>query len=69
MSRKTIGYGLLIIGILAFAVSLSADLLGFGSGPHQFVLSQIGWRQWLVAGIGFIIAVVGLFLSLQRKKL
>jgi hypothetical protein len=68
MSRKTIGFSLLIIGILVFAVSLSADLLGIGSGSNQIVWSQIGWRQWLGAGIGFIIAVVGVFLSLQRKK-
>jgi hypothetical protein len=68
MSRKTIGYGLLIIGILVFVVSLSADLLGIGSGSHQIVWSEIGWHQWLGAGIGFIIAAVGVFLSLQRKK-
>lgn len=67
MSRKTIGYGLLIIGILVIVGSLAADLLGLGSGPHQIVLSQIGWHQWLAAGVGLIIAVVGLFLSLQRK--
>jgi hypothetical protein len=68
MSRKNIGYGLVIIGILVFAVSLSADLLGIGSGSNQSGWNQIGWRQWLGAGIGFIIAVVGVFLSLQRKK-
>ena len=68
MSRKNIGYGLLILGILVFVVSLSADLLGIGSGPHQTGWSQIGWIQWLGAGIGLVIAVVGVFLSLQRKK-
>jgi hypothetical protein len=68
MSRKTIGYGLLIIGILVFVVSLSADLLGIGSGSHQIVWSEIGWHQWLGAGIGLVIAVVGVYLSLQRKK-
>ena len=68
MSRKNIGYGLLILGILVFVVSLSADLLGIGSGTHQIDWSSIGWQQWLGVGIGFIIAVVGVFLSLQRKK-
>ena len=68
MSRKNIGYGLLIIGILVLAVSLSADLLGIGSGSNQTGWSQIGWIQWLGAGIGLVIAVVGVFLSLQRKK-
>ena len=63
MSKNTIGYGLLIIGILIIAGSLSADLLGLGSGSNA-----IGWKQWLGAGIGFVIAAVGGFLSLQRKK-
>jgi hypothetical protein len=63
MSKKNIGFGLIIIGILVLAVSLSADLLELGSGGNA-----IGWKQWLGAGIGFIIAVVGVFLSLQRKK-
>ena len=63
MTKKNIGLGLIIIGILLLAVSLSADLLGLGSGS-----SVIGWKQWLGAGIGFIIAAVGIFLSLQRKK-
>jgi hypothetical protein len=68
MSRKTISYSLIIAGILILAVSLSADLLGLGSGAHQFVLSQIGWHQWLGAGIGLVIAAAGVFLALQRKK-
>jgi hypothetical protein len=68
MSRKNIGYGLVIIGILVFAVSLSADLLGIGSGSSQTGWNQIGWRQWLGAGIGFIIAVVGIFISLTKKE-
>jgi len=63
MSKKNIGFGLIIIGILILAGSLSADLLGLGSDTNT-----IGWLQWLGAGIGFIIAVVGVFLSLQRKK-
>jgi hypothetical protein len=67
MSRKTIGYSMLIIGILIFVVSLAADYIGLGSGSNQLGLSQIGWRQWLAAGVGFVIAVVGVFLSLQRK--
>jgi hypothetical protein len=61
MSKKYIGFGLIIIGILVLAGSLSADLLGLGHSP-------IGWIQWLGAGIGFIIAVVGIFISLTKKE-
>jgi uncharacterized membrane protein len=67
MSRKNIGYGLLVVGILVIAVSLLADLLGIGSGAHKLVLSQIGWHQWLGAAIGLVIAAVGVFLSFRRK--
>ncbi len=63
MSRKIISYGLIIAGILILAGSLSADLLGIGSDT-----SKIGSLQLLGAGIGLVIAVAGLFLSLQRKK-
>jgi len=63
MSKKNMGYGLIIIGILILVLSLSADLLGLGSGGNA-----IGWKQWLGAGIGLILAAVGVFLSLQRKK-
>jgi hypothetical protein len=63
MSRNTISYGLLIIGILVLAGSLAADLLGLGSSP-----GGIGWKQWLGAGIGFIITAVGVYLYLQSKE-
>jgi hypothetical protein len=63
MSRKNISMGLMIAGILILAVSLSADYLGLGTSGGYY----IGWKQWLGAGIGFVIAVAGGFLFLQRK--
>ncbi len=62
MSKKNIGYGLIILGILVIIVALAADVLGLGSGSNA-----IGWIQWLGAGIGLVIAVVGAYLSLLRK--
>ena len=62
MSKNTIGYGLLIIGILIIAGALSADVLGLGSGSNA-----IGWKQWLGAGVGLVVAAVGAYLSLLRK--
>ncbi|MDI6770440.1 MAG: hypothetical protein QMD04_12315 [Anaerolineales bacterium] len=63
MSTKTIGLALLIIGILVLAVSLLADYLGLGSGPVTF-----GWKQWLGAGVGLVVALAGLGFILRRKK-
>jgi len=63
MSIKNIGFSLIILGILVIAVAFSADLFGIGSSPDD-----IGWRQFLGIGIGLIIAVVGVILSLVRKK-
>ncbi len=63
MSRKTVGLILIIIGILAMAGSLSADLLGFGVASEA-----IGWKQLVGAGLGLIIGVVGIFLTLLKKK-
>ena len=63
MSTKTIGLALIIIGILVLAVSLLADYLGLGSGPATF-----GWKQWLGAGVGMVVALTGLGVTLRRKK-
>ena len=63
MSRKTIGLGLIIIGILALAISLFADYLGFSTDT-----SEIGWLQLLGMGIGLVVAVLGVFYTIQKEK-
>ena len=63
MSKKTIGIGLTVIGILVIAGALLADLIGLGKNTNM-----IGVQQLIGAGIGLILALVGVFLSLQRKK-
>jgi predicted phage tail protein len=63
MSRKTIGLGLIIIGIVIIAGSLLADVLGLGAAS-----GAIGWKQLLAAGIGLIVGVVGVVFALQKKK-
>jgi hypothetical protein len=52
---------LIIIGILALAGSLSADLLGLGVASEA-----IGWKQLLGAGVGLVVALVGVFLTLKK---
>jgi len=63
MSTKTIGIALIVIGVLVLAVSLLADYLGLGSGP-----AGIGWKQLIGAGVGLVVAVVGVVLALRKKK-
>jgi hypothetical protein len=63
MSIKAIGLALIVIGTLMLATSLLADYIGLGSGP-----AEIGWVQLLGAGLGLVLAVVGVILTLQKKK-
>jgi hypothetical protein len=63
MSKKFISLGLIIIGVVVLVVSLSADYIGLGSST-----ASIGWKQLLGAGIGFIVALVGIGLALRRSK-
>ena len=61
MSTKSIGFALIVLGVIVLVVSLLADVIGVGQYP-----SAIGWRQYLVAAIGFIIAVVGAVLAMRK---
>lgn len=63
MSIKTIGLALLSIGMLVLAVSLLADYIGLGSDPDTF-----GWKQWVGAGVGLVVALAGLGVTLFLKK-
>ena len=61
MSTKSIGFALIVLGVIVLVVSLLADVIGVGQYP-----SVIGWRQYLGAAIGFIIAVVGAVLAMRK---
>ena len=63
MSKKTIGLGLIVVGILILAISLSADYIGLGHSP-----ASIGWKQLIGAGIGLVVALVGVGFSVLRTK-
>ena len=45
---------LLVIGVLLFLVSLTADFIGLGPSPG------LGWKQILGAVVGVVIAAVGM---------
>jgi hypothetical protein len=56
MSKRMIGFGLVIIGSLMQIISLSADYLGIGQDP-----TVIGWKQLLGAAIGLVVILVGVW--------
>ena len=61
MSKKTLSIILMVAGILLFAISLGADVLGIGGD-----LSVIGWKQLTGAGVGLLLFIIGF---LQRRKI
>jgi hypothetical protein len=62
MSKRTIGIGLIVIGVIVLVVSLAADSLGIGGAPG------IGFKQIAGAILGLIVAIVGGWLSMGDKS-
>jgi hypothetical protein len=51
---------MLVVGVLAFLISLMADAVGIGEG------TGIGWKQITGAVVGVVVAAVGM-VQLKRK--
>jgi hypothetical protein len=62
MSNKTIGYALIILGVVVLVISLAADALGIGN------VTGIGWKQILGAVVGAVIALGGVWLALRKPS-
>jgi hypothetical protein len=60
MSKRTIGYILIGLGVVGLVVSLAADLLGIGSYPG------INGTQLLGAVLSLIVALVGVWLARSK---
>lgn len=54
MNQKTLGVGLLVVGVILFLVSAAADTLGIGGAPG------FGWKQITGVIIGVVLAAVGM---------
>jgi hypothetical protein len=63
MSNKTIGYALIILGVVVLVISLAADTLGIGNVPG------FGWKQILGAVVGAVVALGGVWLALRNPDL
>jgi hypothetical protein len=58
MSKKTIGFILITLGVILAVISLGADIIG--NAPAYF-----GLKQWLGVSIGLIAAFAGVWLNLS----
>ena len=63
MSRKMIGVGFIILGVVVLLVSLAADALGIGNVPG------FGWKQILGAVVGAVAALGGAWLVWRKRDL
>jgi hypothetical protein len=64
MTKRNIGWLLVIVGTVIQIVSLAADFLGIGEQ-----LGIIGWKQLSGAAIGLIVILIGVwFLSKNPGK-
>jgi uncharacterized membrane protein len=62
MSKRTIGFVLIVLGVIILAVSLAADTLGLGAQM------EFGWKQMLGTAIGIIFVLVGVWQALRKPK-
>ena len=62
MSRRTIGYLAIVLGVLVLVISLAADALGIGGAPG------IGWKQLTGAVVGLIVMICGAWLASHKAK-
>jgi len=62
MSRKTISWILILVGLLLAVVSMAADSIGIGSEVG------FGWKQIVGAVIGVAAMLVGFWLTRRKIK-
>ncbi len=56
MAKRNVGLIVLIVGVVLVLAAATADLTGIGGQPG------FGWKQMAGAGLGVIVAIVGVIL-------
>jgi uncharacterized membrane protein len=62
MSRRTLGFAVLAVGVIVVVVSALADQIGIGRGD------AFGWNQIVGVIVGAVIAVVGVIVASRGEK-
>jgi hypothetical protein len=60
MNSKTIGLGLLVLGIILAGLGAAADSIGLGD-PKEF-----GYRQIAAVVVGAVVAVAGVVVAIRK---
>jgi hypothetical protein len=56
MSKRSIGFVLILFGLVGVIVCLSADAIGLGAAPDV-----IGWKQWSGTTASVVVVLTGLW--------
>jgi hypothetical protein len=62
MSKRTMGYLVIVLGAVVLIISLTADALGIGGAPG------LGWKQLTGAAVGLIVMIGGVWLASRKAK-
>ncbi len=62
MSQKTLGYVLIVVGVVLIVLSVFADTLGIGSG------GGFGWKQIVGTVVGIVVALVGGWFTTRKAS-
>lgn len=60
MNSKTVGLGLLVLGVVLAGLGAAADVVGIGN-PNEF-----GYRQIAAVVVGAVVAVAGIVLAARK---
>ncbi len=60
---RILGLALIVLGVLALIISLTADLLGLGAS------AGIGWKQLVGAAAGILLFSAGIWLGYRKAHL
>jgi hypothetical protein len=60
MSQKTLGYVLVVVGVVVLLVSIFADALGLGNG------TSFGWKQIAGSVGGVVVAAAGVWMAMRK---
>jgi uncharacterized RDD family membrane protein YckC len=62
MSKRTMAYLIIVLGVVVLVISLAADAIGIRGSPG------IGWKQLTGAAVGLILMICGVWMASRKAK-